>query len=301
MERDRITRSSASTPGVVRFVELKYEQHRSRRRWISVAAPWTAAAVNDLAHRLAAVDRWSSSIACGRLPEVAGDVGRNRRTAWAPRGTAVRRHQFEGSVTPGGSSTREHGRFGKPRIVPVPAPSFLHRPSVLAVIGMGPSPWSSCPQAVILDPLTATDHAVRASSMGTFRPPSRRCEAGRRLDRLVREVVLALQMREKSSPRRSTDRAGCRPSPPSRPSRRGRPRRLARTMLETVPAALMIFNLDGSVGDDRAATEVMDIEPPNPELRNNYWGQFKRVAKDGTRHSAATSGSRPRAAWRNRQ
>ena len=39
-------------------------------------------------------------------------------------------------------------------------------------------------------------------------------------------------------------------------------------MLETTPAALMIFNPDGSVRlRNRAATEVLGIEPQNPELR----------------------------------
>ena len=53
--------------------------------------------------------------------------------------------------------------------------------------------------------------------------------------------------------------------------------------LETVPAALMIFNTDGGVRlRNRAATEVFGIEPQNPELRKNYWARFKRVAKDGS-------------------
>jgi PAS domain S-box-containing protein len=53
--------------------------------------------------------------------------------------------------------------------------------------------------------------------------------------------------------------------------------------LETVPAALMIFNTDGSVRlRNRAATEVMGIEPNNPELRRNYWDRFKRISRDGT-------------------
>lgn len=53
--------------------------------------------------------------------------------------------------------------------------------------------------------------------------------------------------------------------------------------LETVPAALMIFNADGSVRlRNRAATDVFGIEPQNPELRKSYWARFKRVAKDGT-------------------
>ena len=53
--------------------------------------------------------------------------------------------------------------------------------------------------------------------------------------------------------------------------------------LETVPAALMIFNPDGSVRlRNRAATDVFGIEPQNPELRKNYWSRFKRIAKDGT-------------------
>ena len=53
--------------------------------------------------------------------------------------------------------------------------------------------------------------------------------------------------------------------------------------LETIPAALMIFNPDGSVRlRNRAATDVMGIEPQNPELRKNYWDRFKRLAKDGT-------------------
>ncbi|HEX4912369.1 MAG TPA: histidine kinase dimerization/phospho-acceptor domain-containing protein, partial [Vicinamibacterales bacterium] len=54
-------------------------------------------------------------------------------------------------------------------------------------------------------------------------------------------------------------------------------------MLETTPAAIMIFDLDGSVRlRNRAATEVLGIEPQNPELRKNYWSRFKRVAKDGS-------------------
>jgi PAS domain S-box-containing protein len=53
--------------------------------------------------------------------------------------------------------------------------------------------------------------------------------------------------------------------------------------IETVPAALMIFNLDGSVRlRNKAATDVFGIEPQNPELRQNYWSRFKRVAKDGS-------------------
>ncbi len=53
--------------------------------------------------------------------------------------------------------------------------------------------------------------------------------------------------------------------------------------LETVPAALMIFNPDGSVRlRNKAAADVFGIEPKNPELRQNYWTRFKRVAKDGT-------------------
>ncbi|MDP2319306.1 MAG: response regulator [Acidobacteriota bacterium] len=53
--------------------------------------------------------------------------------------------------------------------------------------------------------------------------------------------------------------------------------------IETVPAALMIFNTDGSVRlRNRAATDVFGIEPQNPELRKNYWARFKRVAKDGS-------------------
>lgn len=53
--------------------------------------------------------------------------------------------------------------------------------------------------------------------------------------------------------------------------------------LETVPAALMIFNPDGSVRlRNRAATDVFGIEPQGAELRRNYWSRFKRVAKDGS-------------------
>jgi PAS domain S-box-containing protein len=52
--------------------------------------------------------------------------------------------------------------------------------------------------------------------------------------------------------------------------------------IETVPAALMIFNTDGSVRlRNRAATDVFGIEPQNPDLRKNYWARFKRVARDG--------------------
>jgi PAS domain S-box-containing protein len=53
--------------------------------------------------------------------------------------------------------------------------------------------------------------------------------------------------------------------------------------LETIPAALMIFNVDGSVRlRNRAATDVFGIEPQSPELRRNYWSRFKRIANDGS-------------------
>ena len=53
--------------------------------------------------------------------------------------------------------------------------------------------------------------------------------------------------------------------------------------LETVPAALMIFNTDGSVRlRNKAAADVFGIEPRSPELRKNYWSRFKRIAKDGS-------------------
>ncbi len=53
--------------------------------------------------------------------------------------------------------------------------------------------------------------------------------------------------------------------------------------IETVPAALMIFNTNGSVRlRNRAATEVFGIEPQNPDLRKAYFNRFKRVAKDGS-------------------
>lgn len=53
--------------------------------------------------------------------------------------------------------------------------------------------------------------------------------------------------------------------------------------IETVPAALMIFNPDGSVRlRNRAATEVFGIEPANPDLRLAYLNRFKRVARDGS-------------------
>ena len=53
--------------------------------------------------------------------------------------------------------------------------------------------------------------------------------------------------------------------------------------IETVPAALMIFNIDSSVRlRNKAAADVFGIEPQNPELRKNYWSRFKRIAKDGS-------------------
>ncbi|OFW46925.1 MAG: hypothetical protein A3J29_09135 [Acidobacteria bacterium RIFCSPLOWO2_12_FULL_67_14b] len=53
--------------------------------------------------------------------------------------------------------------------------------------------------------------------------------------------------------------------------------------LETAPAALMIFNVDGSVRlRNKAATDVFGIEPKTKELRKNYWSRFKHVAKDGS-------------------
>lgn len=53
--------------------------------------------------------------------------------------------------------------------------------------------------------------------------------------------------------------------------------------IETVPAALIIFNTDGSVRlRNKAAADVFGIEPRNPELRKNYWARFKQIAKDGS-------------------
>ncbi len=53
--------------------------------------------------------------------------------------------------------------------------------------------------------------------------------------------------------------------------------------LETVPAALMIFNADGTVRlRNKAAADVFGIEPSNPELRQNYWSRFKHIGRDGT-------------------
>jgi hypothetical protein len=51
--------------------------------------------------------------------------------------------------------------------------------------------------------------------------------------------------------------------------------------VETVPAALMIFNPDGSVRlQNQVATEVFGVEPRSPGLRRAYWNKFRRVAPD---------------------
>ncbi len=138
---------------------------------------------------------------------------------------------------------------------------------------------------VILDPLTELTAAARRIEGGDFAAAHqtlRADEIGVLINSFAK-MVQALQVRERELALALTESREL-------ASATGEARRRVEAAhadllatLETVPAALMIFNPDGSVRlRNRAATEVFGIEPKNPELRRDYWGRFKRIALDGS-------------------
>ncbi len=138
---------------------------------------------------------------------------------------------------------------------------------------------------VVLDPLRdLTDAADRIEhgDFGAAHQTLRSDEIGVLINSLAK-MVLAVQMRERElALALGESRALTSVTAESRRRVEAAHADLLAT-IETIPAALMIFNVDGSVRlRNRAATEVFGIEPLNPELRRNYWSRFKRIAKDGS-------------------
>ncbi|HYE88260.1 MAG TPA: response regulator [Vicinamibacterales bacterium] len=138
---------------------------------------------------------------------------------------------------------------------------------------------------VVLDPLTLLTDAARRIEQGDFSAAHqtlRHDEIGVLINSFAK-MVQALQVRERElAAALGESRELATVTAESRRRVEAAHADLLAT-LETVPAALMIFNTDGSVRlRNRAATEVFGIEPQNPELRRNYWDRFKRLAKDGT-------------------
>ena len=158
--------------------------------------------------------------------------------------------------------------------------------SAFAAILLGLLAWIMyTAKRVVLDPLTeltASARRIEAGDLGAAQQTLRGDEIGVLFNSFAK-MVLAIQARERELAQalgESRELASV-----TAESRRRVEAAHADllAMLETTPAALMIFDLDGSVRlRNRAATEVFGIEPRNPELRNNYWSRFKRVAKDGS-------------------
>jgi len=137
----------------------------------------------------------------------------------------------------------------------------------------------------ILDPLTALTDSARRIETGDFTAAQQTLRADEIgvLFNSFAKMVQAIQLRERELATALTEsRELATVTAESRRRVEAAHADLLAT-LETVPAALMIFNTDGSVRlRNRAATEVMGIEPQNPDLRRNYWDRFKRIAKDGS-------------------
>ena len=138
---------------------------------------------------------------------------------------------------------------------------------------------------IILDPLTELTESARRIELGDFTAAHqtlRADEIGVLINSFAK-MVQAVQIRERELALALTEsRELASVTAESRRRVEAAHADLLAT-LETVPAALLIFNPDGSVRlRNRAATEVFGIEPQNPELRKNYWSRFKRFAKDGS-------------------
>ena len=138
---------------------------------------------------------------------------------------------------------------------------------------------------VVLDPLTeltASARRIEAGDLGAAQQTLREDEIGVLFNSFAK-MVLAIQARERELAQALSDSRELATVTAESRRRVEAAHADLLAMLETTPAALMIFDLDGSVRlRNRAATEVLGIEPQNPELRKNYWSRFKRVAKDGS-------------------
>jgi PAS domain S-box-containing protein len=157
---------------------------------------------------------------------------------------------------------------------------------IIALVLMGILAWAiTSTKKMIVDPLSDLTDAAQRIEQGDF-SAAHQTLRGDEIGQLINsfaKMVQAVQIRERELALALTDsRELASVTAESRRRVEAAHADLLAT-LETVPAALMIFNPDGSVRlRNRAATEVMGIEPQNPELRKNYWDRFKRIAKDGT-------------------
>lgn len=158
--------------------------------------------------------------------------------------------------------------------------------AVIAVVLLGILAWALIStKRMIVDPLTELTDAAQRIEQGDF-TAAHQTLRGDEIGVLVNsfaKMVQAVQIRERElALALSESRELATVTAESRRRVEAAHADLLAT-LETVPAALMIFNVDGSVRlRNRAATDVMGIEPQNPELRKNYWDRFKRIAKDGS-------------------
>jgi len=156
----------------------------------------------------------------------------------------------------------------------------------MAVMGIAIMAWLMLStKKVILDPLTELTDAAHRIEHGDFtgaHQTLREDEIGVLMNSFAK-MVLAVQVRERElAMALSESRELTSVTAESRRRVEAAHADLLAT-LETVPAALMIFNVDGGVRlRNRAATEVFGIEPHTSELRKNYWSRFKRIAMDGT-------------------
>jgi len=155
--------------------------------------------------------------------------------------------------------------------------------SILGMFAMAVVMFST--KKIILDPLTGLTESAQRIEMGDFTAAHqtlRADEIGVLINSFAK-MVHAVQVRERElAMALNESRELTSVTAESRRRVEAAHADLLAT-LETVPAALMIFNPDGSVRlRNRAATEVFGIEPQGSELRKNYWSRFKRIAKDGT-------------------
>ena len=163
---------------------------------------------------------------------------------------------------------------------------FFSIVTTLAVLGLGLLAFMMySAKRVILDPLTeltASAKRIEQGDMQAAHQTLRDDEIGVLFNSFAK-MVLAIQARERELAHALTETRELATVTAESRRRVEAAHADLLAMLETTPAALMIFDLDGSVRlRNRAATEVLGIEPQNPELRKNYWSRFKRVAKDGS-------------------
>ena len=156
----------------------------------------------------------------------------------------------------------------------------------LAAVGLGLLAWVMyAAKHVVLDPLTeltASARRIESGDLGAAQQTLREDEIGVLFNSFAK-MVLAIQARERELAQALGESRELATVTAESRRRVEAAHADLLAMLETTPAALMIFDLDGSVRlRNRAATEVLGIEPQNPELRRNYWSRFKRVAKDGS-------------------